>query len=60
MSPTSPHSNKLCEAHLDCFGSVLNISIPDLIGSLSGHLKLIIFNDVDSHDTLVIGVGFFC
>lgn len=57
MGPLGPHLHQLFNADLDCFGSVLDVGVPDLVGSHPSHLQLVVLHDVDCHQTPVVGVG---
>jgi hypothetical protein len=52
-----PHSYKFVEAKFYSFGGVFDIGVPDLIGGVSGHFEFIVFDDVDCHQSSVVGVG---
>lgn len=56
MSPLGPHLGKLIESQLDSLRRVLNVSIPDLIGSQSWHFQVIILDDVNSHQSSIVSI----
>ena len=43
MSVPSPHFYELFEACSDGFGGVLNVGVPDLVGSESRHFQIVVF-----------------
>ena len=58
MSPLRPHFNKFFNARSDGLWGVLDVGVPDLYGSSSGHLKLIILDNIYSHQSSIVCICF--
>lgn len=58
MGPSGPHFYQFLKACSDCFWSVFDVGVPNMIGRDSGHLELVILDDVYSHKASIVGVVF--
>lgn len=54
---TSPHSHQLIKSKFYRLRSILDVSIPNLVSSHSGHLQFVIFNDIDCHEATIVCIG---
>lgn len=56
MGPLGPHLNQLFDTSLNCFGCILDVCVPHLVGSQPSHLQIVILHYINSHQPTVISI----